>query len=35
MAEIIDGKLVSKTVRENLICEIEKFKSRTPTKARI
>ena len=29
MAEIIDGKLVSKTVRENLICEIEKFKSET------
>ena len=29
MAEIIDGKLVSKTVRENLVCEIEKFKSET------
>ena len=29
MAEIIDGKLVSKTVRENLISEIEKFKSET------
>lgn len=29
MAEIIDGKLVSKTVRENLVCEIEKFKTET------
>ncbi len=29
MAEIIDGKLVSKTVRENLVCEIEKFKAET------
>ena len=29
MAEIIDGKLVSKTVRENLVKEIEKFKAQT------